>query len=194
MLHQIMPGALPPRIRFRPSFTLFYLGSLDWIPNQEGLIWFVTQVFPGIRQQFPDLKLHIAGRNAPPYFSKKMELPGIVFHGEIDNPEEFTLGHSVMVAPCFSGSGMRLKIIEAMALGKPVVTTTIGAEGLSVTNGENIMIADDAEGFHLCLERLMKYPDICKNIGLQAFDFVVKYHNNHDLAASLAVFYNQHLK
>lgn len=182
-IHDQKPGA----------FTIFYLGSLDWIPNQEGLLWFIAKVFPKLRQQYPDLRLHIAGRNAPKSLIKKLDLPGIVFHGEIDDPDEFTREHTVLIAPCFSGSGMRLKIIEAMALGKPVVTTTIGAEGLDIINGEHLMIADDSNAFIGCIERLIKYPDICRQIGRNAYRLVYERYNNCDLAASLAEFYNQQL-
>jgi glycosyltransferase involved in cell wall biosynthesis len=175
-------------------FSLYYLGSLDWIPNQEGLLWFVRHVFPTLRQHCPDLRLHVAGRNAPKSLIKKIDMPGIVFHGEVDDSRQFSKDHSVMIAPCFSGGGMRLKIIEAMSMGKVVVTTAIGAEGLSVKDGENIFIADDANHFCEAIEKLMNNPDICRKIGLQALIFVKENCNNLDIAASLAEFYNSHLK
>ncbi|HEX2394456.1 MAG TPA: glycosyltransferase family 4 protein [Bacteroidales bacterium] len=182
-----------PQERYSP-FTLFYLGSLDWIPNQEGLLWFVSKVFPGLRQKFPDLKLHIAGRNAPQSLIRQLDVHGVVFHGEINDPDEFSREHTVMIAPCFSGSGMRLKIIEAMALGKPVVTTSIGAEGLIAVNMEHIMIANEPEPFSECIERLIKYPDLCHQMGRNAYRIVYGRYNNNDIAIALAEFYKQQLK
>lgn len=180
--------------RIRDSFTLFYLGSLDWIPNQEGLLWFVSKVFPGLRQKYHDLKLHVAGRNASPYLINKLDLPGVVFHGEVDDSDEFTGEHTVMIAPCFSGSGMRLKIIEAMAMGKPVVTTAIGAEGLVAEKDVHLMIADEPGPFSDCIERLMKYPDLCREMGRSAYRLVYERYNNHDIAVSLSEFYKKQLK
>jgi glycosyltransferase involved in cell wall biosynthesis len=179
---------------YHQTFSLYFLGSLDWIPNQEGVIWFIFKVFPLLRKDFPDLRLHIGGRNAPEAFIRKIDLPGIVYHGEIEDARLFSAVHTVMIAPTFSGSGMRLKIIEAMANGKTVVTTSIGAEGLSVTDSENIMIADDAGHFQRCIEQLIKYPEICSGIGLQAMKLVKECYNNEDIASSLAAFYKQHLK
>jgi glycosyltransferase involved in cell wall biosynthesis len=174
-------------------FSLFYLGSLDWIPNQEGLLWFVTHVFPKLRRKHPILKLHVAGRNAPSSIIKQLELPGIVFYGEIEDAHNFMKAHTILVAPCFSGSGMRLKIIEAMAMGRPVVTTSIGTEGLSVVHGEHIMIADTDMDFLDCIDKLMKYPERCEKIGHQAYNFVYDHYRNPDIASSLASFYNQQL-
>jgi glycosyltransferase involved in cell wall biosynthesis len=176
------------------NFSLFFLGSLDWIPNQEGLLWFLSEVFPMLLQKYPKLKLHIAGRNAPGNLLKKMDIPGVVFYGEIADSREFIKANSILVAPCFSGSGMRVKVIEAMSMGKPVITTPIGAEGLSVEHDENIIIADNARDFYQQLERLIKYPDLCLKIGQNAQNFVFEKFNNLDIASSLAGFYKTHLK
>ena len=175
------------------TFSLYYLGSLDWIPNQEGLTWFARSVFPRLRKNYPDLKLHVAGRNAPMSLVRKIVHSGIVFHGEIDDAVAFSNEHSVLVAPTFSGSGMRLKILEAMALGKPVITTTIGAEGINAVSGEQLIIADDEESFYTAVVNLMNNPDFCKSIGQQAWELVFKNYNNIDIASSLAEFYNNHL-
>jgi glycosyltransferase involved in cell wall biosynthesis len=99
-----------------------------------------------------------------------------------------------MIAPCFSGGGMRMKIIEAMALSKPVITTTIGAEGLVAENGVHLMIADDSQTFANCVETLMKSPEICQKMGQNAYVLVNERYNNSDLAVALAEFYKQHLK
>lgn len=174
--------------------SLFFLGSLDWIPNQEGLMWFVAVVFPELKRRIPGLSLHIAGRNAPAWLTGKLTGPGIVFHGEIADAQSFMLAHGILVAPYFSGGGMRVKITEAMSLGIPVITTPLGAEGIDVSNGENIVIANTSEEFVAQLERLFEYPDFCLNIGNNGRDFVHQRLDNQKIAVSLAGFYNKYLR
>jgi polysaccharide biosynthesis protein PslH len=174
--------------------SLFFLGSLDWIPNREGLLWFVNSVFPELLRRNPELKLHIAGRNAPVKLIKSLQKPGIIFHGQIVHAKEFMMAYGIMVAPCFSGSGMRVKIIEAMANGKPVITTPIGAEGLAVRNEENIIIASQADEFIEQIERLLNHPEFYLKIGQNAQNFVVATFNNNTLAKGVADFYKMHLK
>ncbi len=176
------------------AFTLYYLGSLDWIPNQEGLLWFINKVFRGLHQKYHDLKLHVAGRNATRSLIHRLEVHGVVFHGEIEDPVSYSQNYSAMIAPCFSGSGMRMKVIEAMALCKPVITTTIGAEGLMAVNGEHLMIADEPESFANSIESLMKYPDLCRKLGQNGYNLVNEKYNNSYLAGKLAEFYKQNLK
>ncbi len=174
--------------------SLFFIGSLDWIPNQEGLLWFVDKVFPLIHLQFPAVKFHIAGRNAPQSLRNRVNYPGIIFHGEVADARFFMANHRISVAPCFSGSGMRVKIIESMALGKPVVTTTLGAEGLYATHNENIIIADNADDFYRNIERLIQFPEICRSMGDSAKNFAARNFSNNILAANVAAFYEKHLK
>jgi polysaccharide biosynthesis protein PslH len=173
--------------------SLFFLGSLEWIPNQEGLLWFTSEVLPLLKRRYPQLRLHVAGRNAPENLVKKISLPEIIYHGTVDDSREFIKSHDVMVVPCFSGSGMRLKIIEAMAMSKLVITTPIGAEGIAVEPGKNILIARDAEEFFQHIESVMKHPDLCSKIGQQAWEFVSQNFDNNNLAKNLAEFYKAQL-
>lgn len=176
------------------TFSLYFLGSLDWIPNQEGVLWFISYVFPSLRERYPDIRLHVAGRNAPNSFIRKIDFPGIAFHGEIEDARSFSSSHSIMIAPTFSGSGMRLKILEAMSLGKAVVTTNIGAEGLMVSNNEHLITANDAFHFQSAIERLINNPEICLALGRNAMKLVKEEYNNNSIAESLATFYQQHLE
>ncbi|MBN1790962.1 MAG: glycosyltransferase family 4 protein [Bacteroidales bacterium] len=183
-----------PKKTHTMHLTLFFLGSLDWIPNREGLLWFVSEVFPELLRRNPELKLHIAGRNAPAWLKESLQQPGILFHGQIANAKEFMQAYGIMVAPCFSGSGMRVKIIEAMAIGKPVITTPIGAEGLAVKNEENIIIASQADEFIDQVERLLNHPEFYLRIGQNAQSFVLAAFNNKILAAGVAEFYKAHMR
>jgi glycosyltransferase involved in cell wall biosynthesis len=186
-------GHEPSAMNNKP-FSMYFLGSLDWLPNQEGLLWFVMHVLPMLRQNHPDMVLHVAGRNAPDSFIKKLAKPGIIFYGETGDAARFAGDHTLLIAPCFAGSGMRLKIIEAMALGKVVITTTIGAEGIPALNNVNILIADTVKEFNSCIERLLNNDELCKQIGREAFEFATANFNNLNIAASLAAFYKNSLK
>jgi glycosyltransferase involved in cell wall biosynthesis len=171
--------------------TLFHIGSLEWTPNQEGLLWFMEQCWPKIHQQFPELKFYIAGRNAPGWFRRKIELPNVVFEGEIPDAYDFINSKSIMVVPLFSGSGMRIKIIEGMALGKSIVTTPVGTEGISTTEGENIMIAETAEKFVESISRLIEDREFFEKIGRNAIEYIHEKFDNLAAAAALIEFYKQ---
>ena len=171
--------------------TLFHIGSLEWTPNQEGLLWFMEQCWPKIHQQFPELKFYIAGRNAPGWFRRKIELPNVVFEGEVPDAYDFINSKSIMVVPLFSGSGMRIKIIEGMALGKSIVTTPVGTEGISTTEGENIMIAETAEKFVESISRLIEDREFFEKIGRNAIEYIHEKFDNLAAAAALIEFYKQ---
>ncbi len=172
--------------------TLFHIGSLDWTPNQEGLIWFVDHCWAKIREIFPDLKFYIAGRNAPHWFKRKMNLPNIVFEGEVPDAYDFMNSKSIMVVPLFSGSGMRIKIIEGMALGKPIITTKIGTEGISTTSGENIVLAENEDEFVSAVSKLVNDYDFFEKIGKNAIEYIHEKFDNLAAAGALADFYKQH--
>lgn len=169
--------------------SLFHIGSLDWSPNQEGLLWFLFNCWGTLRQSYPKLEMHIAGRNAPEWLIRKFNRPGVVFHGEIDDARAFMREHTVMVVPLLSGSGMRIKIIEGMALGKAIVSTTIGAEGLGVTHEQHLMVADRPDDFTQSVQALLMEPSRIQEMGKQAHAFIGEHFDNRVLAGKLAGFY-----
>jgi glycosyltransferase involved in cell wall biosynthesis len=169
--------------------SLFHIGSLDWSPNQEGLLWFLFNCWVPLRKAFPDLEMHIAGRNAPEWLIRKFKRPGVVFHGEIDDAHAFMREHSVMVVPLLSGSGMRIKIIEGMAMGKAIVSTPVGAEGLGVTHEEQVMVADRPDEFVQSVQTLLSDPSRIRKMGEQAYAFIGEHFDNRVLAGKLAGFY-----
>lgn len=183
---------------YQPEFdnidypSLFHLGALDWPPNQEGLKWFFANVWPGILKEYPDLKFYLAGRNAPPYFSKLNE-PNVVYLGEVDSAHDFIRSKSVMVVPLLSGSGMRIKIIEGMALGKAIITTSIGREGIGITHGQNMMVADTPEEFLEAVRYLLSGKQKVVDMGKNAVDFVNEHYDNRQIMRSLSDFYQKHL-
>ncbi|HSO87462.1 MAG TPA: glycosyltransferase family 4 protein [Draconibacterium sp.] len=174
--------------------TLFHIGSLEWSPNQEGLIWFFENCWDAIREKYPDLQFFIAGRNAPVWFQKMMNLPNVVFKGEVADAYEFMNSKSIMVVPLFSGSGMRIKIIEGMALGKPIVTTAIGTEGISTTSGVNIVITEDAEGFVQSISDLIENQEYFDKIGKNAIEYIHENFDNLSSAGALIEFYKKNIQ
>ncbi len=129
------------------AHRLCFLGSLDWVPNVDGLLWFVDMVYPLIRKQVPDVVLHIGGRN-PGYDVKALhDGRSIVVHDHVDDAIRFRVDHGINIVPLFSGSGVRIKILESFAAACPVVSTSRGAEGLPVVNGTHLLIEDDHRSF-----------------------------------------------
>lgn len=186
-------SVLVPNVKNLVHPTLFHIGSLEWAPNQEGLIWFIENCWPDIRNKYPDLQFFIAGRNAPDWFRKKMNQPNVVFLGEIADAYEFINSKSIMVVPLHSGSGMRIKIIEGMALGKPIVTTAVGTEGISTTSGLNIVIAEDAKDFVDSISALIENRDFFDKISRNAIEYIHSKFDNLTSAGALIEFYKKHI-
>lgn len=168
--------------------TLCYVGSMDWAPNLEGVEWFLDSVWPKVHLQFPEQKFFLAGRNFPPDFPSK-EYPNVTIVGEVENSRAFIRSNAIMVVPLFSGSGMRVKIIEAMAEAKPVVTTTVGAEGINAVDGAHLLIADTPDAFARQIRRLLKDKDEAHRMGLHARAFVKENYDNTKIVHDLIDFY-----
>lgn len=126
--------------------SLHFIGSLDWMPNLEGLQWFLNDVWPALHRRFPDLEFHIAGRNMPHSLSA-LQMENIVIHGEVESSCDFVAEHSVSIVPLLSGGGMRAKILEAMSLARVVISTSIGLEGIDAKHRRDLFIADTPEQF-----------------------------------------------
>ncbi len=130
-----------------PRFILF-CGSLWSIPNAEGLHWFCQKIWPVVLNEFPDLKLLVVGiGELPEKYSEAYNMPSIEFSGAVDDVKPWYNKAAISVVPLLTGSGTRLKILEAMGIGVPVVSTTIGAEGIEYTDGKEIVIADRETAF-----------------------------------------------
>ncbi len=137
----------PDNSSFKRPLSLSFIGSLDWMPNQEGLLWFLNEVWaPLLAPNFPKLTFHIAGRTAPRWL-RELDMERVVFHGEVPCSRDFLNQHSVMVVPLLSGGGMRAKILEGMAVGKVVVSTRLGMEGIDAKDGEECLLADSPEAW-----------------------------------------------
>jgi len=139
-----MPGACgpwaAPAIRPRPR-TVCVIGSLNWLPNLEGVDWLLREVWPLAHAELPGLELHIAGSGAPEGLLKP-RTDNVFFHGFVDSAPAFMQRYELMLVPLLSGGGMRVKIIEGLALGKVILSTALGAEGIAARDGENLLLRD----------------------------------------------------
>ena len=135
---------------------LVFTGSMDWLPNEDGMLYFVRDILPLVRQAEPGATLSIIGRAPTPAVRKLAEQHGVEVTGSVDDVRPHVAAGSVYVVPLRIGGGTRLKIFEAMGLGKAVVSTTIGAEGLPVTDGADIVIADEPAAFAAAVVRLIR--------------------------------------
>ena len=151
-LEYFLPPAPPPA----PTADLVFVGSMDWLPNVDGVLYFVREILPFIRRQRPGATLAIVGRTPPPQIARlAAEDPAIQVTGTVPDIRPYLWGSAVSIVPLRIGGGTRLKIYEAMAAGIPVVSTTIGAEGLSVNPPRDIRLADTPQHFAAhCLELL----------------------------------------
>ncbi|MGF7140764.1 glycosyltransferase family 4 protein [Roseimarinus sediminis] len=174
------------------DLNLFFIGALDWSPNQEGLLWFIDYCWPKVLARKPKTILKIAGRNAPQWFSERISQKNIAFLGEIDDARAYIRDNGIMIAPLLSGSGMRVKIIEGMMYQKAIVTTSIGCEGIDVRNEEELFIADDPEVFASYLLKLLSNREQVIACGEKAFKYVRQHYHNVPLTQKLAAFYTQH--
>jgi glycosyltransferase involved in cell wall biosynthesis len=174
----ISPGDAAPRIGF--------LGSLDYRPNQDAAIWIAEELGPRVGTE-----VHIAGSNAPQWLRERLEASGVTFDGEVPDAKAFIRSMRVMIAPIFSGGGMRIKILEAMALGKPVVATTIGAAGIGARHGEDILLADVPDAFAVAVSDLLGDPEKACAIGDAGRRLVASRFSTEALARGLLAFYKE---
>ncbi len=173
--------------------SIFHIGALDWSPNQEGIIWFLDNCWVNILTKMPNLKFYIAGRNAPDWFVEKIKQPNVEFCGEVESATDFINSKALMIVPLLSGSGMRIKIVEGMALGKTIISTSIGAEGIPAIHKDNILIANEIKGFSDEIISIFNNKKTFLQIGINANSFISKNFNNLAISKSLIDFYKNNI-
>jgi glycosyltransferase involved in cell wall biosynthesis len=168
--------------------SVFHLASMDWMPNTEAVDWFLDKVWPKYLKTENNLQFTLAGRFMPDSYLKRNE-GNLKVIGSIDDNIQFYNEHEIMMVPLQSGSGMRIKIIEGMAMGKVIVSTSIGAEGIPVTHNENIIIANTPEEFANAIKNLSSNQELKTKIGNNARKFIEDYFENTKLISELLNFY-----
>lgn len=186
MSGQIAGEAAKPGV----GYKLFHIGAMNWMPNEEGMRWFLDDIWPELHRLYPELTLTLAGRFMPDWLVTGYK-QGVEVVGEVKDARQFVESHDVAIVPLRSGSGIRIKIIEAMAAGKPVVATTVGAEGIICTHGVNIFIADRLQDFIEFAGLLKAHPEKIADIAAGGLKMVRQHYNNEELVLRLLVFYNE---
>lgn len=190
-----IPYGIKPEL-FTPSFNVpalplfFHIGSMNWIPNQDGIKWFLDTTWPKLRKQIPDAQFYLAGRFMPEWLTN-YQGEGVHVIGEVDDALQFVAAHHISIVPLLSGSGIRIKIIEAMAMGKTVIATKVGAEGIGYTEGENIFIADKPEKFVEHMKMLVKDPAKAEKTGHAARKLIEEVYDNKKIINRLLKFYDE---
>lgn len=170
--------------------NLYSLASMNWRPNIEGIQWFLKKCWPLIRKEFPDMEFLIAGRSLRTEdFTHAAK--GVHIVGEVPDAESFMQENGLLIVPLLSGSGVRIKILEGMSLGKTIITTSIGAEGIKVCHKENILIADTPKAFAEAVSYCFTYPENCRRIGEKARKFVLEEYAEDHIAEKLTRFLQQ---
>jgi len=178
---------------FKGEQSIYHIGGLDWAPNQQGIIWFIDNCWHQIKAKYPKLRFRIAGRNAPSWFIQKLSVPGVEFVGEVESSEEFMNANGIMIVPLLAGSGMRIKIIEGLAYGKVIVSTSIGAEGIPAIHNKDICIANTADSFIASLDNVLSDNELYTSIEKNATNFVKQNFDNYKITHDLIDFYQQHV-
>lgn len=180
----------PDYSSYKKDLSLSFIGSLDWMPNIEGLKWFLDNIWEKVHQQFPNINLHIAGRNTPDWV-KKLNKNNIIVHGEVECATQFINQHSIMVVPLLSGSGMRAKILEGMALGKVIISTSVGIEGIPAQNKGEVMVADKPQEFIEAIDWCLQQNGTLEKMGTKANQFILNNYDNIEITQDLLKTYEK---
>lgn len=180
-----------PAVDVEPN-SLFHIGAMDWLPNQESIQWLLDDIWPVVHRQVPQAKLYLAGRKMPDLWMHS-HIDGVSVIGEVPDAMYFIASKKINVVPLLSGSGIRVKIIEAMSIGKTVITTTVGAQGINYTDGVNILIANTPQEFADQIQRCLDDDDFCQRVGHAASQLIAEQYDEAKLSERLVGFYNKQL-
>jgi glycosyltransferase involved in cell wall biosynthesis len=169
--------------------SLFFLGSLDWLPNREGIEWFMDNFHKDLTDGALKAKFYVAGHNIPEQFDDYEVLGKVFIHGEVDDALEFVNSKSIMIVPLLSGGGMRVKIVEGMAMEKCIISTSLGAEGINIEHGKNIIIANNLDEFYNAVKKCITNEHFCREIGRNARKLMERQHDVNAITRQLADFY-----
>ena len=151
------PGSAPPKVVFT--------GSMDWRPNQDAVRYFVEKILPALRVEIPEIQVLFVGRNPSADLLRMGKTPGVTVTGTVDDVRPYISSAAVYIVPLRIGGGSRLKILEALAMAKPVVSTPVGAEGLEVVDNEHLVLAESPSEWARALVRLFRTPDERARLG-----------------------------
>jgi glycosyltransferase involved in cell wall biosynthesis len=188
----IINNSNPPGSKVNSKYV-YHIGSMEWIPNQQAMLWFAQNVWRLVINKIPDAHFYMAGKNMPEEFSKlKTENFHIV--GQVNDLKKFTSDKSILVVPLMSGSGIRIKTIEGMFAKKAIVTTSIGAKGIDVIDKKHCYIADNAKDFANALIELIQNPDLRDTISENGYQLALFNYENQNVSKHWLSFYKKVIK
>jgi len=171
-----------------PARDLVFIGSMDWRPNQDAVMFFVNEILPLLHQQLPNVTLTIVGRHPPPDILRLGREPGVEVTGTVEDVRPYYEKAAICIVPLRIGGGSRLKILEGCAMGCPVVSTTVGAEGLKIVPNETILIADTPDDFASQIVRVFDDCDLARKLSKNGYEMVNLYYGWDGLVERLDQF------
>lgn len=166
------------------KIDFFHLGAMDWLPNVEAVNWMISEIWPKFTSQFSKSELHLAGRSMPKHLINT-KLLGLHNHHEVVNALQFISEHKVMLVPLRSGSGLRVKIIEGMAMGKCIISTSIGVEGIPCTHKKNVLIANTVGEFIDAMQFCIENTETVHTIGMEAKKLALEHFSKNEVTNQL---------
>ena len=170
------------------KLKFFHIGAMDWKPNLEAVSWLLKDIWPKIQKEIPNAELHLAGKNMPDWIFNKNNI-NVFNHKEVKSSSNFISKNDIMIVPLLSAGGIRVKIIEGMAYGKTIISTSIGAEGLDYKNLENIIIADTVKDFSRVAANFANNHYDTSTIGRNARNHIVKNYDYNEISKKLILFF-----
>lgn len=152
------------------TFTIIFVGNMEYLPNAEAVDFIVEKLAPRILNEIRNVRFLMVGRKP----RKLLSTPGLVFTGIVQNVAQYLVASDVAIAPLLRGSGSRLKVLEYLSCGLPVVSTSVGVEGLKVENGVNVFIEDDMDKFHTKVIELLRDENLRTSLGSSGRELVVR--------------------
>jgi sugar transferase (PEP-CTERM/EpsH1 system associated) len=166
-LQTYAPGVVEPLAEL-PAAALVFTGKMDYRPNVDAVLWFAHEVLPLVRSQLPHAHLVVVGQQPHPRLAELHSRPDVTLTGRVPDVRPYLAAAGVCVLPFRMGSGTRLKALEAMAMGKAIVSTSLGIEGIDVVDGQEMLIADDARAFAAAVVRLLLDEPLRSSLGVRA--------------------------
>ena len=169
------------RATSKEQWVGYHIGAMDWIPNAEAITWFLEEVWPELYKQQPGFQFHFAGRNMPGSF-QKYEHDGVTCAGEVADADDFIADKKILIVPLHSGGGVRIKILEAMAAGKLVISTSIGMQGIDgVQAGKHYLQAETTEEFIAAVNWVLKHKEEAQAMAGTASEVVLEFYDQEKI-------------
>ncbi|MFV9504556.1 MAG: glycosyltransferase family 4 protein [Oscillochloridaceae bacterium umkhey_bin13] len=157
--------AAPPITRIDQPLTILSMATMFWPPNVDGVLWFANEVYPLVQREIPAVRFAIVGARPPAQVRRLAERdPSIAVTGYVDDPQPYLEQAAALIVPVRAGGGMRVKILEALARGLPIVSTTIGYEGIDLHPGEHLLVGDTPQAFAAALIAILRDPALGRQL------------------------------